>query len=107
MIYPILVVNGGGCKRGHVTGCVGLSGSVSFQAELHPRPILESLMHRVRTALACLVFVAAGLPANFSDSKDFRLNSESALVAPISTNYSGTRFKKTDRFLTAGISIAY
>ena len=44
-------------------------------------------MHRVRTALACLVFVAAGLPANFSDSKDFRLNSETALVAPISTNY--------------------
>ena len=66
---------------------------------------------------------------NFSDSKDFRLNSESALVAPISTNIglklgyvvrydnlpglrpppatSGARFKKTDRFLTAGISISY
>jgi putative salt-induced outer membrane protein YdiY len=66
---------------------------------------------------------------NFSTSKDFRLNSETALAAPISTNvglklgYSirydnlpgfkpapaavGSRFKKTDRFLTAGISIAY
>ena len=66
---------------------------------------------------------------NFSTSEDFRLNSETALVAPLSTNiglklgYSirfdnlpgfkpapataGSRFKKTDRFLTAGISIAY
>ena len=66
---------------------------------------------------------------NFDDGKDFRLNSESALVAPISTrvglklgysirydnlpglrpppNTSEARFKKTDRFLTAGISIAY
>lgn len=66
---------------------------------------------------------------NFSDSKDFRLNSETALVAPISTavglklgyvvrydnlpglqpppNTSGARLLKSDRFLTAGITITY
>ena len=66
---------------------------------------------------------------NFDNSTDFRLNSESALVAPISTrvglklgyvirydnlpglkpdpNPNGARFRKADRFLTAGISISY
>jgi putative salt-induced outer membrane protein len=66
---------------------------------------------------------------NFDVTKDFRLNSESAIVAPISSNVglklgyqiqfdnlpallpppnaAGARFKKTDRFLTAGISISY
>ena len=66
---------------------------------------------------------------NFDDSDDFRLNSESALVAPISThiavklgyvirydnlpsllpapNPALDRFKKTDRFLTAGLTISY
>lgn len=66
---------------------------------------------------------------NFDNSTDFRLNSESALVAPISENVglklgyvirfdnlpglkpapnpNGERFKKTDRFLTAGITISY
>lgn len=65
---------------------------------------------------------------NFDDSKDFRLNSESALIAPISTNIglklgyivrydnlpglkagttTGERLKKTDRFLTAGITASY
>ncbi len=66
---------------------------------------------------------------NFDDQDDFRLNSESALVAPISThvavklgyvirfdnlpgflpapNPALTRFKKTDRFLTAGLTISY
>lgn len=66
---------------------------------------------------------------NFNDRKDFRLNSETGLVAPISTriglklgysirydnlpglapppNPGGARLKKTDRFLTAGITVAY
>ena len=65
---------------------------------------------------------------NFDDSDDFRLNSESAFIAPISTNiglklgYSvrydnfpglvagsttGQRLKKTDRFLTAGVTVSY
>lgn len=66
---------------------------------------------------------------NFDNSTDFRLNSESAFVAPISTriglklgyvirydnfpglkpdpNPTGVRFKKADRYLTAGISISY
>ncbi len=66
---------------------------------------------------------------NFSTSDDWRLNSESALVAPISKAIglklgytirydnlpgfrpapatAGSRFKKTDRFLTAGITISY
>jgi putative salt-induced outer membrane protein len=66
---------------------------------------------------------------NFDNSTDFRLNSETALVAPISANVglklgyvvrfdnepglkappnpTGERFKKTDRFLTAGVSISY
>jgi putative salt-induced outer membrane protein len=66
---------------------------------------------------------------NFDTGKDFRLNSASAIVAPISSvislklgyliqydnlpallpppNATGERFKKSDRFLTAGISISY
>jgi putative salt-induced outer membrane protein len=64
---------------------------------------------------------------NFDNSDDFRFNSESALIAPISTkigvklgyivrfdNFPGfkpgsttERFKKTDRFLTAGITVSY
>ena len=66
---------------------------------------------------------------NFDNSTDFRLNTESALVAPISAriglklgyvirydnfpglrpdpNPNGERFKKTDRFLTAGITLSY
>lgn len=66
---------------------------------------------------------------NFDNGTDFRLNSESAFVAPISTriglklgyvirydnlpglkpdpNPTGARFKKADRFLTAGITISY
>lgn len=66
---------------------------------------------------------------NFDNSTDFRLNSETAVVAPISTriglklgyvirydnlpglrpdpNPNGARFKKADRFLTAGITISY
>ena len=66
---------------------------------------------------------------NFDDGTDWRLNSETALVAPLSTNV-GFRFayvirfdnlpglepppnptlerlKKTDRFLTAGITVSY
>ncbi len=78
---------------------------------------------------ACFLTQALELIPNFSDSKDFRLNSESALVAPISTKIglklgytvrydnlpgllpapapTGARFKKTDRFLTAGITVSY
>ena len=66
---------------------------------------------------------------NFDNGDDFRLNSESSLVAPISSNIglklgyvvqfdnlpglvpppnsTGARLKKTDRFLTAGISVSY
>lgn len=66
---------------------------------------------------------------NFDDADDFRLNSESALVAPLSTNLAIKlgyvirfdnlpsflpqpnptldRFKKTDRFLTAGLTISF
>jgi putative salt-induced outer membrane protein len=65
---------------------------------------------------------------NFDNGDDFRLNSESALVAPISSNIglklgylvrfdnfpglkpgttSGERLAKTDRFLTAGITASY
>ncbi len=66
---------------------------------------------------------------NFDDATDWRLNSESSLVAPISTaiglklayvvrydnlpglkpapNPTLERFAKTDRFFTAGISISY
>lgn len=66
---------------------------------------------------------------NFEDGDDFRINSESAIVAPISTNLglklayairydnlpnllpdpnpTGARLEKTDRFLTAGITISY
>lgn len=86
-------------------------------------------MYKRKLAGSSFLTQALELIPNFSDSKDFRLNSESALVAPISTKiglklgYSvrydnlpgllpapaptGARFKKTDRFLTAGISIAY
>jgi putative salt-induced outer membrane protein len=66
---------------------------------------------------------------NFDTTKDWRLNSESAVVAPISTNVglklgyvirfdnlpdvkplpnpTSTRFKKTDRFFTVGLSFSY
>jgi putative salt-induced outer membrane protein len=66
---------------------------------------------------------------NFDVSSDWRLNSETAFVAPISTNVAlkvgyivrydnlpsflpdpnptRERFKKTDRFLTTGITISY
>ena len=66
---------------------------------------------------------------NFDDGTDWRLNSESAVVAPISTavglkvgyvirydnlpgfkpapNPNAARFAKTDRFFTAGITISY
>lgn len=65
---------------------------------------------------------------NFDDSEDFRLNSETALVAPLSANIglklgyliqfdnlpgldpagpAGARLEKTDRFLTAGISVSF
>ncbi|MFN0177596.1 MAG: YdiY family protein [Gemmatimonadales bacterium] len=64
---------------------------------------------------------------NFDDGDDFRLNSETAVTARISTNIglklgylirydnlpglvsatSGQRLEKTDRFVTAGITLAY
>jgi len=66
---------------------------------------------------------------NFDNSEDWRLDSETALVAPISTHVGlkvgyvvrfdnlpglapdpstpGERLKKTDRFLTAGLTISY
>jgi putative salt-induced outer membrane protein len=66
---------------------------------------------------------------DFDVSKDFRLNSETALVAPVSTNFglklsyvirfdnlpglkpapnpTNELFAKTDRFLTAGITLSY
>lgn len=65
---------------------------------------------------------------NFDNGDDFRLNSESAFIAPISTNIglklgyvirydnlpglkpgstTGQRLEKTDRFLTAGITASY
>lgn len=70
---------------------------------------------------------ALELLPNFDNSDDFRLNSESAFIAPISTNIglklgyvlrydnfpgfkpgsTTQRFKKTDRFLTAGITASY
>lgn len=76
-------------------------------------------------------FLTQGLEfiPNFDDSHDWRLNSETAIVAPISTNIglklgyvirydnlpglqpapnpTGARLKKTDRFLTAGVTISY
>ena len=71
---------------------------------------------------------ALDLIPNFDNSTDFRLNSESAFIAPISTNIglklgyairydnfpglkatstTGERLKKTDRFLTAGVTASY
>ncbi|MGE0439324.1 MAG: YdiY family protein [Gemmatimonadales bacterium] len=72
---------------------------------------------------------ALELIPNFDQSEDFRLNSESAFVAPISSNIglklgyviqfdnlpgllpppnpNADRLKKTDRFLTAGITVSY
>lgn len=66
---------------------------------------------------------------NFDDSDDFRLNSESSLIAPVSRNIAiklgyivrydnlpsflpepnpaRDRFKKTDRFLTAGLTVSF
>jgi putative salt-induced outer membrane protein len=66
---------------------------------------------------------------NFDDGDDWRLNSESAVVAPISTNIgvklgyvirydnlpglqpppnpTAQRLKKTDRFFTAGLTVSY
>jgi len=66
---------------------------------------------------------------NFDDATDWRLDSESTLVAPISTHIGvklgyvvrfdnlpglvanptvpGERLKKTDRFLTAGLTVSY
>jgi putative salt-induced outer membrane protein len=65
---------------------------------------------------------------NFDDSEDFRLNSESAIIALVSSNIglklsylirydnlpglkpgstTGERLAKTDRFLTAGITASY
>lgn len=89
---------------------------------------LAGMYKRKLTGTSFLTQALEFIP-NFTDSEDFRLNSESALVAPISTKvglklgYSvrydnlpglrpapaptGARFKKTDRFLTAGISISY
>ena len=89
---------------------------------------LAGLYKRKLTGASFLTQALELIP-NFSDSKDFRLNSESALVAPISTKIglklgytvrydnlpgllpapapTGARFKKTDRFLTAGITVSY
>lgn len=71
---------------------------------------------------------ALELIPNFDDGDDFRVNSESAFIAPISTNIglklgyvirydnlpglkagstTGQRLEKTDRFLTAGITASY
>lgn len=66
---------------------------------------------------------------NFDDHNDFRINTETALVAPLSTaigvklgyvirydnvpgllpdpNPTLERLRKTDRFLTAGLTISY
>ncbi|MBM4186059.1 MAG: DUF481 domain-containing protein [Gemmatimonadetes bacterium] len=88
---------------------------------------VAGLYKRVITK-ASFVTQSLELIPNFDDGDDFRLNSESALIAPISTNIglklgylvrydnlpglkagstTGERLKKTDRFLTAGITASY
>jgi putative salt-induced outer membrane protein len=79
------------------------------------------------TIFSCKASVLELIP-NFETSEDFRLNSETAFVAPISANIGlklgyvvqfdnlpgldpdgppGTHLQTTDRFLTAGITVSF
>ncbi len=105
---------------------LGLEGAITLQSERTTAPLERSFAATRTAALFKHSFASAASftqslewIANLETSTDYRLNSETALVAPLSSkiglrvsyvirfdNQPEPTFKKTDKILTTGIQVA-